>query len=391
MPLSLPPDFDVGIVGAGPAGLSAAILLGRCCRRVLVWDHGQPRNAAAVAIHGFLGREDIAPAELRWLGRTQAAAYGVKFWDQPVSSADRIGDDQPAPTRFLIACGAAEPTTVRKLLIATGLRDHKFGVDIGEVQSGDARRLSLAAVDAGLARAGAPLFVDAGVQESALVALADGQPVVGLAVALRTWSDQVTACSNGSSLSSADRARLHDNGIVYRCEQATAALGAEGQIASLVLRDGPRIECEALFFSGATVQRSNLATSLGCADAGSQIPKVGRQGTGIPGLFVAGDADDDTQFAIVAAAEGAKAAREPVEREIGGKDAPGPRLAGLVPCQRRRYPRPRRAKAEGRRDRPHFMVGGRLTGQGRRPYPFPSAGRAARRDCRSRTSRPSAR
>src|SRR5436190_11844581 len=306
MPLSLPPDFDVGIVGAGPAGLSAAILLGRCCRRVLVWDHGQPRNAAAVAIHGFLGREDIAPAELRWLGRTQAAAYGVKFWDQPVSSADRIGDDQPAPTRFLIACGAAEPTTVRKLLIATGLRDEL--PNIQDIEKFYGRSVHHCQYCDGWQHRG-----------QRLVALADGQPVVGLAVALRTWSDQVTACSNGSSLSSADRARLHDNGIVYRCEQATAALGAEGQIASLVLRDGPRIECEALFFSGATVQRSNLATSLGCADAGSQIPKVGRQGTGIPGLFVAGDADDDTQFAIVAAAEGAKAAVS-INRELQDED-----------------------------------------------------------------------
>src|SRR5215210_6472919 len=67
--------FDCVIVGAGPAGLSAALILGRCRRRVLVCDAGRPRNYASDALHGFLSRDGISPAELLAAGREQLARY----------------------------------------------------------------------------------------------------------------------------------------------------------------------------------------------------------------------------------------------------------------------------------------------------------------------------
>src|SRR4051794_28773308 len=79
--------YDVVIVGGGPSGLSAALVLGRCRRRVLVIDAGEPRNAAARAIHGYLGRDGIAPREFLRLGREEAARYGVVFVDGMVDSA----------------------------------------------------------------------------------------------------------------------------------------------------------------------------------------------------------------------------------------------------------------------------------------------------------------
>src|SRR3954453_18924465 len=71
--------YDVMIVGGGPAGLSAALVLGRCRRRVLVFDAGQPRNAAARAMHGYLSRDGIPPRELLRLGRAEVAGYGVEI------------------------------------------------------------------------------------------------------------------------------------------------------------------------------------------------------------------------------------------------------------------------------------------------------------------------
>ena len=58
-------DYDVAVVGGGPAGLNAAVILGRACRRVVLFDHGKPRNYAARAVHGFLGLDGISPSEPR--------------------------------------------------------------------------------------------------------------------------------------------------------------------------------------------------------------------------------------------------------------------------------------------------------------------------------------
>ncbi|MGE5832886.1 MAG: FAD-dependent monooxygenase, partial [Acidobacteriota bacterium] len=68
-------DADVIIVGAGPAGLSAALILGRACHQVLIFDSNRPRNYAARAIHGFLTRDGIGPFELRRLGLEELRRY----------------------------------------------------------------------------------------------------------------------------------------------------------------------------------------------------------------------------------------------------------------------------------------------------------------------------
>src|SRR5687767_3802776 len=69
------PRFDAVTVGGGPAGLSAALVLGRCRRRVLLCDDGHPRNARSRALHGFLTRDGIAPSEMLSIGREQLRAY----------------------------------------------------------------------------------------------------------------------------------------------------------------------------------------------------------------------------------------------------------------------------------------------------------------------------
>lgn len=81
-----PPAVDVIVVGGGPAGLSAALVLGRACRSVALFDDNRPRNAAARAVHGFLTRDGLTPGELRQLGREQLAAFpDVRLYDAHVA------------------------------------------------------------------------------------------------------------------------------------------------------------------------------------------------------------------------------------------------------------------------------------------------------------------
>src|SRR3954453_18762590 len=97
-PSTAPAHYDVIIVGGGPAGLNAALVLGRCRRRVLVVDSGKPRNAVAQAIHGYLSRDGINPPELLRLGRVEIARYGVEFLEAEVTDARALASaDTPLP------------------------------------------------------------------------------------------------------------------------------------------------------------------------------------------------------------------------------------------------------------------------------------------------------
>src|SRR6185437_231448 len=110
---TLASDHDVVIVGAGPAGLSAALVLGRACRRVLLCDHGRPRSWASKALYGFLTRDGTHPSEFRLLAHQELRRYrNVRFLNDEVTDALRLPDG-----RFEIEAGEAR-FRCRKLLIA---------------------------------------------------------------------------------------------------------------------------------------------------------------------------------------------------------------------------------------------------------------------------------
>src|SRR5688572_12736452 len=109
--------FDVVIVGGGPAGLSAALMLGRCRRRVALCDDGQPRNAASRASHGFFTRDGEHPGELRRLGREQLERYDVRLFD--ASSTDVRREDRG----FVVTLSTNQEIVGRRLLLATGIID----------------------------------------------------------------------------------------------------------------------------------------------------------------------------------------------------------------------------------------------------------------------------
>jgi thioredoxin reductase len=294
--------YDVIIIGGGPAGLSAALLLGRSCRRVLVIDAGQPRNAAAREMHGYLGRDGTPPADLLEAGRREIARYGVELVRDVALAADCIEQcgEHPFPTGFRVASQSGRTDRCRKLLCATGMRDELpafpgvrecYGISVHHCPYCD------------------------GWEHRGKQLAAYGQPAdkaAGLAMSLRTWSPHIVVLTDGQPLTSDDRSPLLKNNIRI-AEQPIRRLVAEaGQLQAIEL-DGPEpIPADALFFNTGQRHSSDLPLKLGCEFRDTKVAPLAntsrKQKTNISGLFLAGDADGDVQFVIVAAAEGATAA-----------------------------------------------------------------------------------
>ncbi len=109
---------DVVVVGAGPAGLSAALVLGRCRRKVIVVDSGQYRNATSQMMSGFLSRDGSDPAEVRRIARDQLGKYPtVQLWQSAVIAADASRDD------FVVHLAGGDELLTRYLLLASGVVD----------------------------------------------------------------------------------------------------------------------------------------------------------------------------------------------------------------------------------------------------------------------------
>ena len=112
-----PATYDVVVVGGGAAGLGGALILGRSRRSVLVIDAGEPRNAPASGVHGFLTRDGISPSELLRMGRGEVRGYGARVLDGRVASAES-GDGG-----FTVTLEDGTRVGARRLLVTTGLVD----------------------------------------------------------------------------------------------------------------------------------------------------------------------------------------------------------------------------------------------------------------------------
>jgi thioredoxin reductase len=284
--------LDVIIVGAGPAGLSAALVLGRCRRRVLVCDAGRPRNMASAALHGFLSRDGIAPLELLRIGRAQLAPYEtVEVVDAEAIDGRRMNE------HFEIELADHRRYRSRMLLLSTGVVDELPPVPGIEAFYG--RSVFHCPYCDGWERRDQPWAV-----------YCPGSQAAALALELTLWTRDLALCTDGhTELSDDDREQLSRRDIgVY--DAAIAGLeGQGGLLERITFADGRTLERRALFFSTRFRQRSELALALGCDLTQKGAVETGEyQTTHLPGLFVAGDASRKVQMAIVAAAEGAQAA-----------------------------------------------------------------------------------
>jgi thioredoxin reductase len=283
--------YDVIIVGAGPAGLSAALMLGRSRRRVLVCDTGRPRNAASRAMHGYLTRDGIPPAEFLKIAREQLRRYEtIDIRDVEVIHAECNEG------RFHVTLQDGVRLAARKLLIATGVVDNLPSIP-------GFRELY------GLGVFHCPYCDAWEVRDQPLAVYGRGARGLGLSLELTGWSRDIVLCTDGPPELDADEiARLTRNGIIVRDERV-ARLEGDGALERIVFESGEALPRRAVFFTTGQTQQSELARALGCEISEKGTVRTGKyETTHLLGLYVAGDASRAVQWVVVAAAEGAEAA-----------------------------------------------------------------------------------
>jgi thioredoxin reductase len=285
--------FDVIIVGGGPAGLSAALLLGRALRSVVLVDDENPRNRSSRAVHGFLSRDGVPPAELRRISREQLARY-----ENVTLLADRVEDGRVRGEEFELVARSGARLRGRKLILATGLVDdlpnipgarELFGKSVFNCPYCD-----------GFEQRGRPLAVYGQCDERG------GE----YALELTAWSRDLVLCTDGKpELTPEMRTRLTRNGVSIRDEAIRHLASRDGELTQIVFEQGPALARTAMFINTPHREASDLAVRLGADGWSPENCRVGKHGrTNVPGLFVVGDASRDVLQVAVAASEGCEAA-----------------------------------------------------------------------------------
>jgi len=233
--------------GGGPAGLAAALTLGRSRRSVLLLDAGQGRNAPATAVHNLLAQDGTPPAELRRIGREQLARYpGVELREGTVDGVQALAEEG-----FRLELGGRGSVEARRLLLATGLADELPAID------------GLAALW-GRSAFHCPYCHGFEVSGRRLAVLGAGPERVRLALQLTRFTDDLVLCTNGEPLPRDLVELLATNGVQVRGEPVTRFEGGD-RLERIVLERGAPLDRDAVFIPTVLRQRSDLAGRLGCA------------------------------------------------------------------------------------------------------------------------------
>ena len=292
-------SWDVVVVGGGAAGLSAALVLGRSRRRVLVLDDGHPRNAASGHVQGYLTRDGATPSDLLEAGRDEVRRYGVQIRTGRAESL--LPESAPGWIDVRLRDGTTE--RARRVVVATGLRDELPDVP------GLAERWGRDVLHC-------PYCHGWEVRDEPLVVIATTATDATKAVTMTQWSRTITLLLDGvdrGDLAPQDRARLDALGVAVLTGTVCALDVDEGDaLAGVTLSDGRSLPCSAVVVQPRVVAQDALLVEVGAEVAtgpfGEFVVTDVTGATGVPGIWATGNVTEPAAQVVMAAAAGYRAA-----------------------------------------------------------------------------------
>ena len=285
-------EWECAVVGAGAAGLSAALVLGRARRKTIVIDADDPSNRAAGGIGGLLGFDQRAPDDLYATGRDELKSYpSVEYRGGEVRSGRAVDGG------FELDVDDNSHVRAKRVLLATGMVYCP-------------PRLPGLAELWGTSVFQCPFCHGWEVRDKKLAALASGEKAVHAALMLRGWSDDVLLVTDEEPGLTPEHAQvLRAAGVSVDHRRIVELIGSAGQLTEIAFADGTRLECDALLVEAPLRRRSRLAEQLGAAGEGTETLVVDdAYRTNVDGVFAAGDACTDEPHIVGAIASGSAAA-----------------------------------------------------------------------------------
>jgi thioredoxin reductase len=317
-PVASLPDYEWEciVIGGGAGGLSAGLVLGRSRRRVLVLDAGEPLNAPAPHMHGFLSRDGTPPLELLRLGRAELAAYGVPVAAGRVAHVARVaGRPGGGVPRFEVALQDGHRLRARRLILAHGMRLSLPDLPgLREVWGDTAATCPYChgweVRDRPLAVLGVRDITDGPSMLSA------GGRAVHLAVLLTQWSPDVVLFPNGVPIDAGGQGCLEARGVRVDSRPVRRLAVRDGTLSGVVVGETGKageaeevVPREALFVAAQPLPHMALYEQLGVTRLAFGWPEVDITGkTSVPGVWAVGQAAHPMHQVVGAAASGSLAA-----------------------------------------------------------------------------------
>jgi thioredoxin reductase len=284
-------EYDVVVIGGGAAGLSAALVLSRARRKVLVVDAGQPRNAPATHMHGYLSRDGLPPGQLLAAGREEVRHYGAQIVEGTVT--DLTADGRAG---FWARLADGQRIFARRLLVTTGLHDEL--PDVRGLRERWARDVLHC-----------PYCHGHEVRDRRLGVIGGAPGAVRYAQIVRQWTDDLVYFTPPDVLTAAERSQLAARAIGVMDGAVEQVVIDDDQLVGVRMGDGCVVPRDALFVPPRFVPNSGLLARLGCeVDGDGWVTSDGTGRTSVPGVWAAGNVVDPRAQVITAAGAGSAAA-----------------------------------------------------------------------------------